>query len=51
MENGNTEIEKPCGYCSGTGDAVDTHGHSPWHFTAQASLDLNPGDLAISHIQ
>ena len=30
---------------------VDTHGHSPWHFTVQASLDLNPGDLATSHIQ
>ena len=30
---------------------VDTHGQSPWHFTVQASLDLNPGALAISHIQ
>jgi hypothetical protein len=28
---------------------VDTHGQSPWHFTGQASLDLNPGPLAISH--
>ncbi|MFH0942002.1 MAG: hypothetical protein V1823_03135, partial [Chloroflexota bacterium] len=27
---------------------VDTHGHSPWHFTGQASLALNPGALAIS---
>ena len=25
---------------------VDTHGHSPWHFTVQASLDLNPVVLA-----
>ena len=23
MENGNTEIEKLCGYCSGTGDALE----------------------------
>ena len=30
---------------------VDTHGHSPWHFTVQASLDLNPGPPAISHTQ
>jgi len=30
---------------------VDTHGHSPWHFTDQASLDLNPVPLAISHTQ
>ena len=30
---------------------VDTHGHSPWHFTVQASLDLNPGVTAISHTQ
>jgi 3-oxoacyl-[acyl-carrier protein] reductase len=30
---------------------VDTHGQSPWHFTAQASLDLNPDVIAISHIQ
>jgi transposase len=29
---------------------VDTHGHSPWHFTGQASLALNPGALATSHI-
>jgi len=28
---------------------VDTHGQSPWHFTGQASLDLNPGPPAISH--
>jgi len=26
---------------------VDTHGQSPWHFTGQASLDLNPGVLGI----
>jgi len=26
---------------------VDTHGQSPWHFTVQASLDLNPVVLAI----
>ena len=30
---------------------VDTHGQSPWHFTVQASLDLNPDVLAISHTQ
>jgi len=30
---------------------VDTHGQSPWHFTVQASLDLNPDVIAISHIQ
>jgi hypothetical protein len=30
---------------------VDTHGQSPWHFTAQASLDLNPDVIAISHTQ
>ena len=30
---------------------VDTHGQSPWHFTGQASLDLNPGVPAISHTQ
>ena len=30
---------------------VDTHGQSPWHFTGQASLDLNPGPPAISHTQ
>jgi len=29
---------------------VDTHGQSPWHSTSQASLDLNPGVLATSHI-
>ena len=28
---------------------VDTHGQSPWHFTVQASLDLNPVALAILH--
>jgi site-specific recombinase XerD len=32
-----------------TEEQVDTHGQSPWHFTGQASLDLNPGPLAISH--
>lgn len=26
------------------------HGQSPWHFTDQASLDLNPGAIATSHI-
>jgi hypothetical protein len=31
--------------------SVDTHGQSPWHFTGQASLDLNPGPPAISHTQ
>jgi len=31
--------------------ALDTHGQSPWHFTGQASLDLNPGVPAISHTQ
>ena len=30
---------------------VDTHGQSPWHFTVQASLDLNPDVIAISHTQ
>jgi len=30
---------------------VDTHGQSPWHFTGQASLDLNPGPPAILHTQ
>ena len=30
---------------------VDTHWHSQWHFTVQASLDLNPGAIAISHTQ
>ena len=30
---------------------VDTHGHSPWHFTVQASLDLNPVPLATLHTQ
>ena len=30
----------------GTLDLVDTHGQSPWHFTVQASLDLNPVVLA-----
>ncbi len=29
--------------------SVDTHGQSPWHFTGQASLDLNPGVPAILH--
>ena len=32
-------------FVAGTSQAlamrVDTHGHSPWHFTGQASLDLN----------
>jgi len=28
---------------------VDTHGQSPWHFTGQARLDLNPDPPAISH--
>jgi DnaJ-class molecular chaperone len=23
MENGNAKIEKPCGYCSGTGNALE----------------------------
>jgi hypothetical protein len=27
---------------------VDTHGHSPWHFTGQASLDLNAHFAIIS---
>jgi len=26
---------------------VDTHWHSQWHFTSQASLDLNPDVFAI----
>ena len=30
---------------------VDTHGQSPWHFTGQAKLDLNPDPPAISHTQ
>jgi len=30
---------------------VDTHGQSPWHFTGQASLDLNPVPPAILHTQ
>jgi len=29
----------------------DTHGQSPWHFTGQASLDLNPDPPAILHTQ
>jgi len=33
------------------GKKVDTHGQSPWHFTVQASLDLNPAVIAISHTQ
>ena len=32
-------------------DVVDTHGRSPWNFTGQASLDLNPGPPVISHTQ
>ncbi|MBN1188802.1 MAG: ABC transporter ATP-binding protein, partial [Dehalococcoidales bacterium] len=28
---------------------VDTHGQSPWHFTGQAKLDLNPVSLATLH--
>ena len=28
-------------------DQVDTHGQSPWHFTVQASLDLNWGRMSI----
>jgi len=31
--------------------SVDTHGQSPWHFTGQASLDLNPDPPATSHTQ
>ena len=30
---------------------VDTHGHSPWHFTGQAKLGLNPVPPAILHTQ
>jgi transposase-like protein len=30
---------------------LDTHGQSPWHFTGQAKLDLNPDPPAISHTQ
>ncbi len=32
-------------------ELVDTHGQSPWHFTGQALLDLNPGPPAISRTQ
>ena len=32
-------------------ELVDTHGHSPWHFTVQASLDLNPVPPAILRTQ
>jgi hypothetical protein len=38
-------------YAADTGFKVDTHGQSPWHFTGQALLDLNPGPPAISRTQ
>ena len=31
-------------------DACGAPRASPWHFITQASLDLNPGSLAILHI-
>ena len=31
--------------------SVDTHGHSPWHFTGQSSLDLNPAPPVILYTQ
>jgi hypothetical protein len=36
---------------AGVWEHLDTHGQSPWHFTGQASLDLNHVPLAISHTQ
>ncbi|MBN1192053.1 MAG: SDR family oxidoreductase, partial [Dehalococcoidales bacterium] len=38
-----------CSYMMGQFLRVDTHGQSPWHFTGQASLDLNPVSLATLH--
>gem|GEM_PF-6349704 len=29
---------------------VDTHGQSPWHFTVQASLDLNAYALVNTYL-
>ena len=44
-------VETVKGYAAHEREVVDTHGHSPWHFTGQAKLDLNPGPPAILHTQ